>query len=234
MKRTIKSYILLTLIFSIARLACSMDSAAQPAQCPSTNVLVYAEEQSDIPFVCKATTETLSFMMQAGLDIQDTFDIHLTDGSERFPQQELFLGIYEQQTKEVHVLSYECCKRLYKGECFCGLELSREIHTSFIVHEIAHALTVDHLENETGRVAAAEYIAYTTQFSLMPDNLRQKILLEITNEGFCNEVEITSLFHELNPSVFAVKAYRHFIRPENGKRFYNKLITGQCLLDRGD
>ncbi len=234
MKRTIKSNILLTLIFSIAQLVCTIDLAAQPARCPSTNVLVYAEKQADIPFVCKATTETLTFMIRAGLDIQDTFDIHLTDGFERLPQQELLLGVYEQQTNEIRVLSYECCKRLYKGECFCGLELSREIHTSFIVHEIAHALTVDHLENEIGRVAAAEYIAYTTQFSLMPDNLRQKILTDINNEGFCNEVEITRLFHDLNPAVFAVKAYRHFIRPENGKNFYHKLITGQCLLDRED
>ena len=173
-------------------------------------------------------------MMQAGLDIQDTFDIHLTDGFKRSPQQKNCLGIYVHQMKEIHVLSYECCKQLYNGECFCGLKLSRELHTSFIVHEIAHALTIGHLENEIGRVAAAEYIAYTTQFSLMPDYLRQKILTDITNEGFCNEIEITSLFHDLNPSVFAVKAYRHFIQPENGKKFYNKLITGQCILDKGD
>lgn len=234
MKRPIKILIFLTLIFSIAQLVCIIDLAAQPTRCPSTNVHVYAEKQSDVPFVCKATTETLSFMIQAGLDIQDTFDIHLTDGFERSLQQKNCLGIYDHQIKEIHVLSYECCKQLYYGECFCSLNLSRELHTSFIVHEIAHALTTSLLENKIGRVAASEYIAYTTQFTLLPDYLRQNILTNITNKGFCNEIEITSLFHDLNPSVFAVKAYRHFIQPENGKKFYNKLITGQCILDRGD
>jgi len=234
MKRLIKSLLFITLLFSIAQLLCSRDLAAQPARCPSTDVLVFAEKQTDILFACKATVETLGFMIQAGLAFEDTFHIHLTDGFERSLQQEFYLGIYDHQIKEIHVLSYACCKELFTGECFCGLKLSRELHTSFIVHEIAHALTLEYLENERGRVAAAEYIAYTTQFSLMPDNLRQKILAEIPHEGFCNEGEITSLFHDLNPSVFAVKAYRHFIRPENGKEFYNKLITGQCVLDQGD
>ena len=234
MKRLIRLGIFLTLALSSVLLFCSTDLLAQPARCTPTNVAVYAIKQSDVPFVCQAAIDTLSFMMQAGIEIQDTFTIHLNEGFGKSSQQRLYLGIYEQRLKEIHILSYEYCKRFVKGECFCGLKLSRELHTSFIVHEIAHALTVNYLDNETGRIAAAEYIAYTTQLSLISDNLRQKILRHITNEGFCNEGEITSLFHDLNPSVFAVKAYKHFIRPENGKRFYNKLITGQAILDRED
>lgn len=234
MKRSIQWQIILTLIFGIAQLVCNIELLAKPTRCRPSNVHVYAENQLDAQFVCKATSETLSFLMQAGLDIQKTFNIHLTDGFKRSLQQKSYLGIYDHRVHEIHVLSYECCKRLYKGECFCGLKLSRDLHTSFIVHEIAHALTIGHLQNKIGCVAAAEYIAYTTQFSLMPKKLRQKILTRITNEGFTDEVEITSLFHDLNPSVFAVKAYRHFIRPENGKNFYIKLITGQYILDRED
>ncbi len=84
---------------------------------------------------------------------------------------------------------------LMQVEGFCGLKLSRDLHTSFIIHEIAHALTIGHLQNKIGCVAAAEYIAYTTQFSLMPKKLRQKILARIANEGFTDEGEI-SLEHK--------------------------------------
>jgi len=173
-------------------------------------------------------------LKNAGLDVQDTFNIFLTDGFDGLQHQKLYLGIYDHRLREIRVLSYAHCQRLYSGECFCGLKLSRELHTSFIVHEVTHALTIDLLDKNRGRIAASEYIAYTTQFSLMPGSLRNKILKEINNEGFTSEVEITSLFHDLNPSVFAVKAYRHFIRPENGKRFYNKLISKRFILDPGE
>lgn len=234
MKRLIGLEIYLILILCSGLFVYTVDSTAHPARCPYTNVLVHTEKKSDIPIVCKAATDTVSFMVEAGLDVQGTFDIHLAERIDILPQQNLYLGVYKHQLREIHIPSYECCERLYKDECCCGIGLSRELHTSIIVHEIAHALTIDLLENEIGRVAAAEYIAYTTQFSLMPDELREQILTDITNEGFFSEVEITSLFHDLNPSVFAVKAYRHFIRPENGIRFYNKLINGQCILDRED
>jgi hypothetical protein len=234
MNRPIRLEIYLILLLCVGLFVYTIDLAAHPARCPCTNVLVYAEKQSDIDIVCKAATDTVSFMVEAGLDVQCTFDIHLTENIEILPQQNLYLGVYKHQQREIHILSYECCEQLYKDDCCCSVGLSRELHTSIIVHEIAHALTVELLENEIGRIAAAEYIAYTTQFSLMPDKLREKILIEISNEGFINEAEITSLFHDLNPSVFAVKAYRHFIRPENGIRFYNKLISGTCILDLAD
>ena len=234
MKRPIRLKIYLTLLLCFGLFLYTVDLAAHPARCPCTNVLVYAEKQSDINIVCKAATDTVSFMAEAGLDVQGAVDIHLTEKIEILPQKNSYLGVYKHQVREIHILSYECCEQLYKDDCCCGVGLSRELHTSIIVHEIAHALTVDLLENQKGRIAAAEYIAYTTQFSLMPDKLREKILTEIANEGFTKEVEITSLFHDLSPSVFAVKAYRHFIRPGNGKRFYNKLISGKCILDLAD
>ena len=231
MKRPIRLKIFIVLIVCAGQLVCSIVLAAHRTRCPFTNVHIHTEKQSDIPVVCQILTDTISFMVEAGLDVQDTFDIHLIERLEGFPQQNLYLGVYKQQINEIHILSYESCKRRCIDECCCGIELSRQLHTSLIVHEIAHALTVDLLEYETGCIAAAEYIAYTTQFSLMPADLRQRILADITNEGFVNEVEITSLFHDLSPSVFAVKAYKHFIRPENGKIFYKKLISGKCILD---
>ena len=234
MKQPIWLKIFIILIVYAGQLAYSKGLAAHRARCPCTNVHIYAEKQSDITVVCEVLTETISFMVEAGLDIQDTFDIHLIERLEGFPQQNLYLGVYKQQINEIHILSYESCKRRCLNDCCCGIELTRKLHTSLIVHETAHALTVNLLENKTGCIAAAEYIAYTTQFSLMPADLRQRILADITNEGFVNDVEITSLFHDLSPSVFAVKAYKHFIRPENGKMFYKKLTSEQYILDRED
>jgi len=208
--------------------------AASSAKCPNVDVKVYAELKEDITFVCTAAESTFSFLTKAGLNKRMPIEVYIVEKMKELPFGNLYLGKYERRLKRVTVLSYNTCKRHYKGSCFCGLRFCRKLHSSFVVHEIAHAIAHANFNTETHNIAAEEYIAYTTQLALLPDDLRQEILTRINNEGFCHEREITSLFHDLNPSIFAVKAYRHFSRPENGTEFYMKLIYGKCKLDEDD
>ncbi len=129
------------------------------------------------------------------------------------------------------MLSYNGCKCQIIENGFWDLIYSRDLHNSFIVHEIVHAIAGVHFEVKSHSIAAEEYIPYTAQIALLNENLRKDLLAKITNEGFKNEHEITSLFHDLSPSAFAVKAYRHFLRNENGSDFYQKILTGKCMLN---
>lgn len=210
------------------------EAKANPNQCANSDIRVYAEIKEDIPFICRAAENTCSFLTKAGLDSRVPIEVHVVENLKELPCANRYYGMYEKRHKRVTVLSYSSCRKQYRDSDFCGLRLCRKLHSSFIVHEIAHAIAHANLDAKAHSIAAEEYIAYTTQLALLPDEIRQKILLRIDNEGFGHEREITSLFYQLNPSVFAVKAYRHFLRPENGKRFYHKLITGQCILDRSD
>lgn len=203
-------------------------------KCPNADVTVYAKIKEDIPFVCRAAESTYSFLSKAGFNKLIPIEIYVVEELKVIPFWDSYFGMYEERLKRVTVLSHNSCRKHYKGSCFCGLRFCRNLHSSFVVHEIAHAIAHANLNTKNHNIAAQEYIAYTTQLTLLPDDLREKILTRMNNKGFGHEREITSLFYELNPFVFAVKAYRHFIRPENGKIFYRKLITGQCILDRRD
>jgi hypothetical protein len=207
---------------------------ASPTKCANADVTVYAELKADIPFVCAAAENTFSFLIKVGLKKRVHIELHIVEEMKELPFRNLYYGIYEKRIKRITVLSYNSCIRHYKSASFCGLRLSRKLHSSFVVHEIAHAIADANLNTETPNIAAQEYIAYTTQLALLADGLRQEILTHINNKGFYHDQEITSLFLEMNPSVFAVKAYRHFSRPENGAKFYMKLISGQCKLDVND
>ena len=207
---------------------------ASPVKCANADIYVYADIKADIPFVCTAAENTLSFLAKAGLKKRVRIELHIVEEMKELPFRNLYFGIYERRFKRITVLSYNSCMKLDKSSSFCGLRLCIELHSSFVVHEIAHAVVNANFNTETHSIAAQEYIAYTTQFTLLPDDLRQKILKRINNKGFYHDQEITSLFLEMNPSVFAVKAYRHFLRPENGTKFYMKLISGQCKLDVND
>ena len=207
---------------------------ANSAKCADLDVKVYAEIIEDIPFVCSAAENTYAFLTKAGLNNRPQIEVYVVDDVKELPSSNHYLGMYEKQLKRVTVLSHNSFINHFKDLDFCGIRFSRELHSSLVVHEIAHAIVHANLNNKNISIAAEEYIAYTTQFALLPDEIRIKILTRINNKGFGHEREISSLFYQLNPRVFAVKAYRHFLRPENGKRFYNKLISGQCVLDSGD
>ena len=118
------------------------------------------------------------------------------------------------------------CKKICNGIRFFGLQLSRNLYRSFIVHELAHAIAANNFTIEHVSTASQEYIAYTVQLATMARSLQKSIFTTFTHEPFLNEGEITSLFYYLNPEVFGVKAYRHFQRLENGADFYRRILTG--------
>ncbi len=204
---------------------------AEPYKCPNEDVNVYAERQSDIVFACSAVDKTYAFLRTAGLIKHVPIDLHIVSELPKHDLSELCLGHYQKIENSVYILSFNACKCRIVENGFWDIAFSRDLHNSFIVHEIAHAIAGAHFEVESHSVAAEEYIPYTTQIALMPGDLRGELLTKITNEGFNNEHEITSLFHDLSPSVFAVKAYRHFIQKGNGRKFYQKILKGKCRLN---
>lgn len=207
------------------------DVFAEPYKCSNEDVTVYAEQQSDIAFACSSIDKTYAFLRAAGLIKHVSIDLHIVSELPKHKRSELCLGHCKKTENSIYILSYNTCKYRILENGFWGLIFSRDLHNSFIVHETAHAIAGAHCEVEFHSIAAEEYIPYTTQIALMPEGLRQELLTKIINEGFKNEEEITGLFHDLSPSVFAVKAYRHFRRKENGSNFYQKILKGKCRIN---
>lgn len=208
-----------------------MKVSATSHKCADVDVTVFAEQNIDIAFACRAAHKTYRFLRSAGLTKQVSINLHIVSKLPKHDHLEECLGYYEGNKSSIYLLSYNACKCQVLENGFWNLTYCRALHDSFIVHEIAHAIAAAHFEKMTRSVAAQEYIPYTAQIALLAENLRNELLTKITNEGFKDEHEITSMFHDLSPSVFAVKAYRHFLRKENGRIFYQKILSGSCRLN---
>jgi hypothetical protein len=209
-----------------------MNVFAEPVKCANENVTVYAEKQRDIAHACLAIDKTYVFLRSSGFNKPvPAIYLHIVSKLPEHPYFEECFGYHNRRTRQTYLLSYEACKGWYFENSFLGLTFNRELHNSFIVHEIAHAIAGAHFVIKTQGVAAQEYIAYTAQIALMSESLRKDLLTRIQNEAFEDYHEITSTFHGLSPLIFAVKAYRHFRRKENGKIFYQKLLHGEVILD---
>ena len=81
-------------------------------------------------------------------------------------------------------------------------------------------------ERASESFAATEYIAAVVQLSTMPAADRQAILaVHADVEGYGDPAEISALLYLMNPAVFAVKCYRHYVElGEHGPGFLRVLL----------
>ena len=144
---------------------CWTDKAtANSTKCADLDVKVYTEIIEDIPFICSAAENTYSFLTKAGLNNRAPIKVYVVEDMKELPSPNHYLGMYEKRLKRVTVLSYNSFKNQFKDLDFCGIRFSRELHSSLVVHEIAHAIVHANFNNQNSSIAAEEYIAYTTQF----------------------------------------------------------------------
>jgi hypothetical protein len=81
---------------------------------------------------------------------------------------------------------------------------------------------------------AHEYVAYVTMLATMPSNQRERVLEQFPGEGFDSANQMSVTFYLLNPFQFGINAYRHFLKPGNGKVFLKDLLSGRVLIDKDE
>lgn len=197
-----------------------------PYICNSLVLHVESKSIEDIQNVCSAALAVASFYRDMGLSKIPTMHVTIVDNipPEAGPDA---LGCFAPESGGIHILSYSAASKC--GSLF-GRHMDRALYRSLAAHEIAHAFASCNASVEKLSLRAGEYVAYVTMFATMDHNHRQAILEDNPGIGFENEKEISDTYYYLSPCQFGINAYRHFIRPENGNRFFQSVIRGQVLL----
>lgn len=197
--------------------------AAGPVPCPGSPVLVDGADTRDQESVCAGAAGAFAFLARHGMEVEGTVTINVVDRLETLHT----FGQYNPETGRVALLSYGVCAEMTANAPIFrqAPPLSRALYQSFVAHEVAHLVAQGLFEMDGPYVAAQEYIAYTTQLGAMEPALRERILARYDQPAFLEETEINEVFLLLDPEVFAVKAYRHFVAPGNGAAFYRKLLV---------
>ena len=107
---------------------------------------------------------------------------------------------------------------------------NRELLVSVMTHEIVHGLSkafYRYKANPNVR-AQEEYIAYAAQLWTMEPRMRDRLLQHRDNQGlrFSTENSINDMVHAAAPHRFGVMSYQHFISPEGGRKFLERIYTG--------
>jgi len=221
------------LALALLLLALTLTAAAESRHCPQIDAIVDAADGTDFEMVCRVARKTADFMDAHGFEVDQQLNITICERIPTHSRPPEF-GHFDTRGDSIVVLSYPACMKATEGRLIFGQKMNLALHYSFIAHEIAHAIANRNFRSGRPSVAAHEYIAYSVQLATMPKHLRQGILDRVLVGAFCREEEISELYLNLNPEYFAVKSYLHFVKPENGARFYRRLLSAGRNTDPGD
>ena len=182
---------------------------------------------------CFVAKQTANFMQTIGFETSFPLHITVSKGLKSLHLAPVY-GLYNSHQKKIEIVDLASHLSEHHSKKPFGIEMTQEIHKSFIAHEISHAYTEANAPETGLSLVAHEYIAYIVQFSLLPKSVRSEILRNFHVPAFENENEISALYFYLNPEYFAVKSWRHQSSLENGKSFIKGILQGDNLKVNSD
>lgn len=198
--------------------------------CAGTSATVENAESFDRQLICNAAGKAESFFDRCGLAPKTPYMISVKAEIENIYGSKSF-GNYNPSTGIVSVLSYAAA-------VFLSTEIPADektvvyrkippldLYQSIVAHEVGHAIVHRHFDVPAS-ILIYEYTGYALQISLMSSGARNILLREFRNKPNYPDEIFNDLTLSISPMFFAVAAYKHFMRPENGCGFVKGLLKG--------
>jgi len=199
--------------------------SATPVECPVPGVTLSSVRAEDAEPACQAIAKALAFMADHGFRTDARFTIDVVDRPLSLHNTEVS-GTYDARRFHIEVPAFSQAQRMAKRHPPFRMAMNRAMWQGFVAHEVAHAVAQANFRVRPPSLAAHEYIAYVVQLATLPEPVRRELLAGFRNTAFRLDREINATFLQLNPEVFAVKAYRHFVAQPNPGAFFQKLLDG--------
>lgn len=192
--------------------------------CPVPGVTVFSERADEGELACQAVGTTLTFMRRRGFRVDTEFTIDLVDRPLSLHGTEV-KGTYDSRSFHIEVPSFPQAQMMAQRHPPFRMSMNHRMWQSFVAHEVAHAVAQANFQVSKPSLEAHEYVAYVVQLATLPDTLRKQLLEAFDNSAFQHERQISRIFLELDPEVFAVKAYLHYVAQPDPPAFFQRLLN---------
>jgi hypothetical protein len=215
---------LVSVIIAVFCVSQSLTVGASEVPCADSKIVVVAKSDVDREDICLAARKALTFLESIGLGTNDSVTIKLID---RFitNASKHAIGQYDSRSREIYLLGYDAALLASRKEPAFHVTMDRALWQSYVSHELAHHAALQHFDSGVQTFTAGEYIAAIVQLVTLSPKTREGIFQNYRDvEAFDSEDGISQIFYLFDPCMFAVKAYLHYLKPENGPEFINHLI----------
>lgn len=211
-------------VWAITAKAADQAAWTCPGAPQGSTVEVEAGSPTDRILVCRGASKGLDFLSSHGFTLGRLIRIRLHDRP--IGGEGVHIGLFDARTGMVDLLTFEQAQRQCAEQPPFRTAMDAALYESFVVHEIAHAITARQATNGPVSRTAHEYIAYSAQLSTMATAKRAQILDRYRVRAFTGSQDMSATYYALDPSAFGVKAYRHFAALEDPAAFLKQLASG--------
>ncbi|MGG5886360.1 DUF6639 family protein [Falsiroseomonas sp. HC035] len=208
-------------------------AVARDERCTKAPLRIEAATDNDLIHACEAWRRVEGFLVvQRGLRMTAPLDLIFAERVELDLGATTLrvLGRYERSRRILRVTSAQADWLREPDRLMFRQPIDAEMHTSLIVHELAHALLLDNFRvAEPGRVCS-EYMAYVVQLATMQPATLMRVLAQYPEDDFASLAEITEIAHLMDPHGFGIRAYRHFMR-EGHATILDDILGGKVGTD---
>jgi hypothetical protein len=204
-------------------------SRAEALACRQAGIVVTGTDAQDLPLVCAGVSDALAWLESANLKLERGPAIRLVSALPAGNDPRA-LGIYDARRNVIELLDYRAAVAASRCDTPAfKIAMGRALWQSYAAHEVAHAVLRANDTSRTLTLAHYEYVAAVVQLGSLPEAVRDEILLNYDEfPAFEATHEVSDLFYLLAPCAFAVKAYRHYLKPGNGPAFIARLLRGEA------
>lgn len=201
--------------------------------CPGTAAVLADPKVTEASVLCEAAGIAEDFLRACAVHPRRAYGIRVDAalcGSHGRP----VFGQYRPNHDEAVLLPAAGCAALVGGvgssEAISALKMlpPHDVYRSFVVHEVTHAIVHQNLAVKPTR-PLYEYISMVAQLQSLPETSRS-IYLSSFGEVRAEQAFFNELVLAMEPALFGVAAYRHFLQPENGCGFVRRLLSEERVL----
>jgi hypothetical protein len=205
-------------------------AAVEPPRCAGTGISVPQWAEAEREQVCLAAEAAIRFLRDAGFAYENGHE--LTVRPVEKPPAHYFgreFGHFDVQRNEICMLPLAAATRATGERGVFDMPMNEALWSSYVSHEVAHAVAERHFAAGVRRFTASECIAGVTQLVTMQPALREAILARYPGLApYRSTAEMSSLYYLMAPAQFAIKVYLYYIDLGDGGP-----ALLQRLLDKG-
>ena len=205
----------------------SMPATETRCDVPNGVVVVRSPDPDDALTACEGSRDAIMFLPSQGLDVPVDVTIELLAAMPAEASASA-AGYYLESERKALILVYS---QFRKFKSWFGIPIDRSLYRSLASHEVAHSVAAYNFKIPKPSIQAKEYIAYVTQLSTMEPVMRARVLAQFPSKAFEDDGQMNPTIYLFDSSCFGVRAYRHFLKPANGRNYLHAILAGKALAE---
>lgn len=175
--------------------------------------------------ICEGVDQTSTLLESCGITRSEPMDMVVVPSLVDFCGSEAH-AVFDSRDKTIRIAPLDVCASQKTDKDLFQFVSPDAAYRSVAAHEAAHAI-LDANGMRPEQWVANEYVAAVSQFSSIPPQERERLILSVARPGTVSDSRINAMYYALAPLRFAANSWLHYSELPDHCAFLNDLVSGE-------